>query len=123
MSTNDDARGGSNRHHRPSGYLRARRWSTAAILAAIEMLYIVAERPHWFVASAAILAVLALSAWGAYVLQPGLWRDALVVIGLAQAFVLLIPVAINASVSIGLMLAVIVVVAVAVVAFRKSFLA
>jgi hypothetical protein len=102
----------------PHNILRSRRWSIAAVLALIEILYVVFGRPSWLLATAVAIIVLVLAVMGIRRLRPGILRDALVIIAISQGLVVIIPIAITASVGLGLLLAVVVLIGVVVAAFR-----
>jgi hypothetical protein len=98
--------------------LRSRRWSIAAVLALIEILYVVFGHPSWILATVVAIIVLILAVAGIRRLRPGIIRDALWIIAISQALVVVIPIAVAASVGLGLLLAVVVLVGVVVAAFR-----
>jgi hypothetical protein len=102
----------------PTNVLRRRRWSIAAVLALVEMLYIIFGHPTWFVAVLVALVVLGLSWWAISHLKRGILRDGLIIVAIAQALVVVIPIATLAGIALGLLLALIVLVGVVVVAFR-----
>jgi hypothetical protein len=102
----------------PTNFLRRRRWSIAAVLALVEMLYVIFGHPTWFLASLVALLVLGLSVWVIGRLRPGIVRDALIIIAIAQGLVVVIPIATLAGIALGLVLALLVLVGVVVVAFR-----
>jgi hypothetical protein len=98
--------------------LRSRRWSIAAVLALIEILYVVFGRPQWLLASALAFVVLVLAVMGIRRVRPGIVRDGLIILAIAQGLVLVIPIAITASFALGLLLAVLVIIGVVIAAFR-----
>lgn len=98
--------------------LRSRRWSIAAVLALIEILYVVFGRPQWLLASALAFVVLVLAVMGIRRVGPGIVRDGLIILAIAQGLVLVIPIAITASFALGLLLAVLVIIGVVIAAFR-----
>jgi len=100
--------------------LRRRRWSIAAVLALVEMLYVIFGHPTWFLASIVALLVLGLSVWIIGRLRPGIVRDALIIVAIAQAMVVIIPIATLAGLALGLVLALLVLAGVVVVAFRMK---
>jgi len=102
----------------PTNVLRRRRWSIAAVLALVEMLYVIFGHPTWFLATIVALLVLGISVWAIGRLRPGIVRDALIIIAIAQALVVVIPIATLAGIALGLVLALVVLVGVVVVAFR-----
>ncbi len=102
----------------PTNVLRRRRWSIAAVIALVEMLYVIVGRPTWFVASLVALLVLVLAVLGIRHLRPGIVRDGLMIVAISQGMVLAIPIAITASFALGLILAVLVIIGVAIFAFR-----
>ncbi len=102
----------------PTNVLRRRRWSIAAVLALVEMLYVIFGHPTWFLATLVALLVLGISIWAIRRLRPGIVRDALIIIAIAQGLVVVIPIATLAGIALGLVLALLVLVGVVVVAFR-----
>ena len=102
----------------PTNVLRRRRWSIAAVLALVEMLYVIFGHPTWFLASLVALLVLGISVWAIGRLHPGIVRDALIIIAIAQGLVVVIPIATLAGIALGLVLALLVLAGVVVVAFR-----
>jgi hypothetical protein len=62
--------------------------------------------------------VLVLAVLGIRHQQPGILRDALMIVAISQGLVLIIPIAITASFALGLLLAVLVIIGVAIFAFR-----
>lgn len=92
-----DARG------RASFYLRRRRFQTAALLAAAEILYVLIAGPGWFVSTLLALLVLVASVALIARVPRGIATDALVVVAIAQGIVLLIPLLLGFTIAIGLM--------------------
>jgi len=90
----------------------------AAVLALIEILYVVFGRPQWLLASALAFVVLVLAVMGIRRVRPGIVRDGLIILAIAQGLVLVIPIAITASFALGLLLAVLVIIGVVIAAFR-----
>jgi hypothetical protein len=64
------------------------------------------------------LLVLGISIYAIRRLRPGILRDALMILAIAQGMVLAIPIAITVSFALGLILALLVVIGVVIVAFR-----
>jgi hypothetical protein len=102
----------------PMNILRRRRWSIAAVLALVEMLYIIFGHPTWFLATLVALLVLGACWWAIRRLRPGVVRDGLVIVAIAQALVVVIPIATLAGIALGLVLALLVLVGVVVAAFK-----
>lgn len=102
----------------PTNVLRRRRWSIAAVLALVEMLYIIFGHPTWFLATLLALVVLGACWWAISRVRPGIVRDALIIIAIAQALVVVIPIATLAGIALGLVLALVVLVGFVLVAFR-----
>lgn len=83
-------------------HLRSRRFAAAGVLAAVEALYFVFARPGLLLGSVVALGVLAGSVALLQRAKPGLWSDLLVVVAIAQGFVLLVPMLLGFSIAIGL---------------------
>jgi len=102
----------------PTNILRRRRWSISAGLALVEILYALIARPPWALATLLALIVLALAVVVIRRLRPGIIRDGLIIIAIAQAMVTLIPLAVTLSFALAIILAIVVIIGVAVFAFR-----
>jgi hypothetical protein len=103
---------------RASAWLRGRRIFLAALLALAEVVAYVIQRPSLGLVTLLAVLVGVASAWGVIRLKPGLIRDVLLIVAVAQALVVLLPFAIGLSLVAALLLAVVLIVAIAVVAFR-----
>jgi hypothetical protein len=103
---------------RASAWLRGRRIFLAALLALAEVLVYLIQRPSLALSTALVVLVLIVSGWGVLRLRPGLGRDVLLVVAIAQALVVVLPVAIGLSVIAALFMAIVLIVAVAIIAFR-----
>lgn len=99
-------------------WLRGRRFSAAALLALAEILYVLIARPGTFVIAALAFVLLVLSVMGISRLGPGLLRDALMVVAIAQALVLVMPFAIGLGFAVGVISAVVLLVLLVLAAFR-----
>lgn len=85
--------------------LRGRRFSLAAALALTEVVVVLVTRPSTLFASALAFLVLVLAVIGIGRLGPGIARDLLMIIAIAQGLVLLIPLVIGFSFILGLIAA------------------
>jgi hypothetical protein len=103
---------------RASAWLRGRRILLAALLALAEVIVYIIQRPSLTLATVLAVLVGVAAGWGVVRLKPGLGRDVLLIVAIAQALVVLLPFAIGISLVVGLLFAVILIVALAVVAFR-----
>jgi hypothetical protein len=103
---------------RASGWLRGRRIFLAALLALVEVIFYLVQRPNLILATVLAVLVLIAAGWGVIRLKPGLLRDVLFIIAIAQALVVVLPVVIGVSVVAAALLAVVLIVGVALVAFR-----
>jgi hypothetical protein len=99
-------------------WLRGRRFSAAAILALAEILYVLIARPGTFVVAALAFVLLVLSVMGITRLRPGLLRDLLMVVAIAQALVLVMPFAIGLGFAVGVISAVVLLALLVLAAFR-----
>ena len=103
---------------RASAWLRGRRIFLAALLALLEVLFYLVERPSLVASTVLAVLVLVAAGWGATKVRSGLARDVLLIVAIAQALVVLLPLAVGLSLVAALLLAIVLIVAVAVVAFR-----
>lgn len=103
---------------RAAFWLRRRRFTLGAGLAVLEVLYTLVARPGVLAMSLVAALALGLSVYGVTRLGPGLARDALVVVAVAQALVLVVPFAIGFGVALGLVAALALLALLAVAAFR-----
>ena len=103
---------------RASSWLRGRRILLAALLALAEVIVYIIQRPSLTLATVLAVLVGVAAGWGVVRLRPGLARDVLLIVAIAQALVVLLPFAIGISLVVALLFAVILIVALAVVAFR-----
>jgi hypothetical protein len=99
-------------------WLRSRRISLAAVLALIEVLYVLIARPGTLFFSSLALIVLVLAAFGVSRLRPGVPRDVLLVVAIAQVLVLAIPLVVGFSFLLGIIAAIALLVVVVAAAFR-----
>jgi hypothetical protein len=106
---------------RASAWLRGRRFFLAAMLALAEIVAVLVWRPGTMLAMLGSLLVLGIAGWGVIRLRPGVLRDVLWIVALAQVFVTVVPLVIGFSLAIGAIIAIVAVIALAVVAFRYRF--
>ncbi len=98
--------------------LKGRRIMLSGILALVEVLAFIIWRPNALLLATLAVAVLVLSVMGATRLGPGLLRDLLWIVAIAQVIVVAIPLVVGAGVLIGLITAVVLIVALVGVAAR-----
>jgi hypothetical protein len=103
---------------RASAWLRGRRVFLAALLALAEVLFYLVERPSLALSTVLAVLILLAAGWGVLRLRPGLARDVLMIVAIAQALVVVLPIAIGLSLLAALLLAIVLIVAVAIIAFR-----
>lgn len=89
-------------------WLRGRKLSLAAGLALAEVVAMLVFRPSTWVVSALVFIVLVIAVMGVTRMRPGLARDLLTVVAIAQGLVLLIPLVVGFSFILGLVAAAIV---------------
>jgi len=106
---------------RLSAWLHGRRIFLAALLALVEIVAYVVWRPNAALATTAAVLLLVLTVMGLYRARPGLWRDILLIVAVAQGLVIVLPLAIGLSVFAGVILALVAVVLLIVLAFRLRF--
>ena len=103
---------------------RARRWlhgrriMLAGILALIEVLAFIIWRPSAVLLATLAVALLVVSVFGATRLRPGMLRDVLWIIAIAQGIVVVIPLVVTASLVAALAVGVLLIVALVVAAAR-----
>lgn len=103
---------------RAAAWLRGRRFSAAALLALVEIVYVLVARPSTLFIAALAFVLLVLSVMGITRLGPGIVRDALIVVAIAQALVLVMPFAIGLGFAVGVISAIVLLVLLVVAAFR-----
>ncbi|MCC6832622.1 MAG: hypothetical protein IT200_14865 [Thermoleophilia bacterium] len=99
-------------------WLRGRRFTAAAVLALAEIVYMLVARPGTLAMAALAFVLLVLSVMGITRLGPGLVRDALMVVAIAQALVLVMPFAIGLGFAVGVISAVALLALLVLAAFR-----
>ena len=103
---------------RAAAWLRGRRFSAAALLALAEIVYVLVARPSTLFIAALAFVLLVLSVMGITRLGPGVVRDALIVVAIAQALVLVMPFAIGLGFAVGVISAIVLLVLLVLAAFR-----
>jgi hypothetical protein len=99
-------------------WLRGRRIMLSGILALVEVLAFIIWRPSAALLAALAIALLVVSAFAATRLRPGLIRDVMWIIAIAQGIVVVIPLVVTASLVAALAVGVLLIVALVVVAAR-----
>ena len=103
---------------RASRWLRGRRILLAGLLALAEVIAFLVWRPNAFLLVALAVALLVVSLWVATRVAPGLLRDILWIVAIAQAIVVLIPLVVGLSVLAGLLVALVLIIGLILVAVR-----
>jgi hypothetical protein len=103
---------------RAHAWFRGRRFLLAACLALAEVIAYLVLRPGAVLSVVAAALVMAVALGLALRRRPGALRDLLLVLGLAQTFVVVVPVVIGLSLAIGVLLALVILIALVVVAVR-----
>jgi hypothetical protein len=103
---------------RASRWLRGRRILLAGLLALAEVIAFLVWRPNAFLLVALAVALLVVSLWVATRVAPGLLRDILWIVAIAQAIVVLIPLIVGLSVLAGLLVALVLIIGLILVAAR-----
>ncbi len=103
---------------RASRWLRGRRILLAGLLALAEVILFLVRRPNAFLLVALAVALLVVSLWVATRVAPGLLRDILWIVAIAQAIVVLIPLVVGLSVLAGLLVALVLLIGLILVAVR-----
>ena len=104
-----------------SAWLRGRRVFLACCLAAAEVLAFLIWRPSALLATLFAALVLVVCAMGIMRLSPGLGRDLLWIVAIAQALIVAVPLLIGFSIALGLVVALVLIALLAVIAFRLRF--
>ena len=99
-------------------WLRGRRVMLSGILALVEVLAFIIWRPSAALLAALAIALLIVSLFGATRLRPGILRDLLWIIAIAQGIVVVIPLVVTASLVAALVVGVLLIVALVVIAAR-----
>ncbi len=108
----------------PSSRERARRWlrgrrlMLSGILALVEVIAFLIWRPSAVLLATLAIAVLVVSVMGATRIGPGLARDALWIVAIAQGIVVTIPLIIGVSLVAALLTAVVIIIAFIAIAAR-----
>ena len=99
-------------------WLRGRRIMLSGVLALLEVLAFIIWRPSAALLAALAIALLVVSVFAATRLRPGLVRDVMWIIAIAQGIVVVIPLVVTASLVAALAVGVLLIVALVVVAAR-----
>lgn len=103
---------------RASRWLRGRRVLLAGLLALIEVVAFIIWSPSAVLLAALAVALLVVSVWLATRVSPGLVRDILWIVAIAQGIVVVIPLVVGLSLLAGLLVAVVLIVGLILVAVR-----
>jgi len=103
---------------RVSRWLRGRRFMLAGILALAEVVAFVIWRPSALLMAALAVVLLIVTVMGAVRLRPGVLRDLLWIVAIAQGLVVVIPLVVGLSVFAGVLVAIVLIVALILVAAR-----
>ena len=103
---------------RASRWLRGWRILLAGLLALAEVILFLVWHPNAFLLVALAVALLVVSLWVATRVAPGLLRDILWIVAIAQAIVVLIPLVVGLSVLAGLLVALVLIIGLILVAVR-----
>jgi hypothetical protein len=103
---------------RASRWLRGRRILLAGLLALAEVVAFLVWRPNALLLVALAVALLVVSLWVATRVSPGLVRDVLWIVAIAQGIVVLIPLVVGLSVLAGLLVALVLIIGLILVAVR-----
>jgi hypothetical protein len=104
-----------------SAWLRGRRIMLAAGLALLEILCFLIWRPGAIASTLVAALVLVLVGMGIARVRPGLARDLLWIVAIAQALVVALPLAVGISLLAGTLIVIGVLAAIVVIAFRLRF--
>jgi hypothetical protein len=99
-------------------WLRGRRIMLSGVLALVEVLAFIIWRPSAVLLATLAVALLAASLFAATHLRPGLVRDVMWIVAIAQGIVIVIPLVVTASLVAALAVGVLLIVALVVVAAR-----
>lgn len=103
---------------RVSRWLRGRRIMLAGILALVEVVAFLIWRPSALLLATLAVVLLVLCVMGASRVGPGVLRDLLLIVAIAQGIVVVVPLVVGASVVIGVLVAVVLIIALVAVAAR-----
>jgi hypothetical protein len=102
--------------------LAGRRIMTAAILAVLEVVAIIAWRPSLLLVVLAASVVTVVALWAAFrLMRPGFLRDVLWVIGLSQAMVVAIPLVLGISFIAALVVGALLLIGIGIIVARSRF--
>jgi hypothetical protein len=101
-----------------SQWLRGRRFMIAGILALAEVIAFIVWRPSALLMAALALLLLIVAVMVAVRLRPGVLRDLLWIVVIAQSLVVVIPLVVGLSLFAGLLVAIVLIVALILVAAR-----
>jgi hypothetical protein len=104
-----------------SAWLRGRRIMLAAGLALVEVLCFLIWRPGAIASTVVAALALVLAGMGITRTRPGLARDLLWIVAIAQALVVAIPLVVGVSLILGTLIVIAVLAAIVVLAFRLRF--
>ena len=99
-------------------WIRGRRIMLSGIIALVEVLAFIIWRPSAALLAALAIALLVVSVFAATRLRPGLLRDVMWIVAIAQGIVVIIPMVVTASLIAALAVGVLLIVALVVVAAR-----
>jgi hypothetical protein len=99
-------------------WIRGRRVMLSGILALVEVVAFIIWRPSAVLLATLAVVVLALSVMGATRVRPGLLRDVLWIVAIAQAIVVVIPLVVGLSLVAGLIVAIVLIVGLVLIAAR-----
>ncbi len=108
----------SSARERTRRWLRGRRFMLAGVLALVEVVAFIIWRPSAVLLATLAVAVLVLSVLSATRVGPGLLRDLLWIVAIAQAIVVVIPLVVGLSLVAGLIVAIVLIVALIGIAAR-----
>jgi hypothetical protein len=99
-------------------WLRGRRLLLSGLLALAEVVAFIVWRPSAVLMATLAVILLVLCVWGASRLRPGLLRDALWIVAIAQGIVVVIPLVVGLSLIAGLVVAIVLIIGLVAVAAR-----
>ena len=108
----------SSARERMRRWLRGRRLMLSGILALVEVLGFIIWRPSALLLATLAVVLLVLCIMGATRVGPGLLRDVLWIVAIAQGIVVVIPLVVGLSLVAGLVVAVVIIIALVAIAAR-----
>lgn len=108
----------SSARERMRQWLRGRRLMLSGLLALVEVIAFIVWRPSAVLLATLAVVVLVLCVMGATRVGPGLLRDLLWIIAIAQAIVVVIPLVVGLSLVAGLIVAIVLIVGLVAIAAR-----